>query len=765
MVDLPIETTSLVGRERELAEVRRLLVTSRLLTLTGLGGVGKTRLAVRAARDMAEEYPDGVHLVRLDRLHDLAQLERAVSDALGLDVSAADPAARTIEFVRDKKLLLVLDNCEHLVVACASFVEALLSSAADVRVLATSRHVLGVDGEQLMSVAPLKIMGIDEPQVGARGDAVGLFSDRARAVAPDFVIDQTNLQIVAEICSRLDGIPLAIEQAAMWIPLFTLPEILDRLDNRFKFLIKGNRAKPARHQTLAALVGWSYDLCSAKEAQLWARLSVFSEGFTLESAEAVYVDSDGSEDLLELVGGLVDQSILVPDVGQPRARFRMLNTIRDYGLLKLAQSGEEASVRRRQRDHLLVTAEQASASWLGPDQLELADWARREHADLAAAMDFSLSDEREAEAGARLVIALHFYWVNCRRFSEGRSWLDRVLAFAQLAPDLRAMAMSIRARVEAASGDAGRAASMAAAAVSLARRQTDQALLGSALLAQATLAVQRTEYAKADELCSQCVELYARAGRDERERILPYTVSSIAAAFARQPEKAVKLANQALGIAESCGEKWTRSYALYALALAEWQLQEVAEALRHAHAGIVLMCQFGDALGQGFLVELCAWIAAEKGDGVQAAMLLGVADRIWSRVSGRQILESEMWQRLRRDREQQARTIIGNKEFQAAFDKGAALTIDLPHAIGYVIGKGTEVDVNIRDPAGTVLTKREAQIAALIAQGTTNQAIATILAISRRTVEVHVEHIFEKLGFRSRTQIAAWFAEQQNRSA
>jgi non-specific serine/threonine protein kinase len=765
VVDLPIETTNMVGRERELAEVRRLLTVSRLLTLIGPGGVGKTRLALRAARTMADEYPDGVHLVRLDSLGDPALLARAVSDALGLDDSAKDPLARTIEFVHGKNLLLVLDNCEHLAGACASFAETLLSSAAEVRLLITSQHILGVDGEQLLSVPPLKIMGIDALQAGARGDAVTLFGDRARAAVPDFVIDQENLQIVAQICSRLDGIPLAIEHAAMWIPLFTPKQILDRLDNRFKILIKGSRVKPARQQTLAAAMGWSYDLCSAKEAQLWARLSVFAEGFTLDAAEAVCFDPGEGDDLLELVSGLVDKSILIPDVGQQRTRFRMLDTIREYGLLKLAQSGEKTVIRRRQRDHFLAMAERASAAWVGPDQLELADWARREHANLAAAMDFSLSDEQEAADGARLAVALRFYWVNCRRFSEGMLWLDRVLAFPQLPLELRVRAIVIRVHIETMLGDADKAASMAAAAVALARRQTDPVLLGNALLVQAGSAVMQAESAKADALYAECIELYKTAGGKDREVIVPYTARSMSAAFSRQSTKAAKLANRAVEVAESCGEKWTRSYALYALALAEWQLQDVTKALRHARESIAIMCQFGDTLGQAFLVELCAWIAAGKGDGTQAATLLGVADRIWLRAGGRPMLDSEIWRRPHQNCEQQARSMIGNKAFQAAFDKGVALTIDLPHAIGYVLGKGTEAAPHIRDPACSILTKREAQIAALITKGITNQAIATILAISRRTVEAHVEHILEKLGFRSRTQIATWVTEQQNRSA
>jgi len=324
--------TSFVGRRRELGETRRLLASSRMLTLTGVGGVGKTRLALRVAAEARRTFPQGVWFVELASLRDPMLLPHTVANTLELRQVSADPATDLAAYLEDQQLLVVLDNCEHLTEAVAILASKLLAAAPGLRILATSRHILGVEGEQILTVPPLST---PEGEVAA-GDAthyesVKLFADRAAAVAPDFEITEANRAVVVELCRQLDGIPLAIELAAVWLRILTPGQILDRLEDRFELLAGDRPAVPARQQTLDATVGWSYDLCSPAEQQLWARLSVFSGGFDLDAAEDVCsgegIDRD---EVLDLVASLVNKSIIVRHVAtdDSTAWYEILEIVR-----------------------------------------------------------------------------------------------------------------------------------------------------------------------------------------------------------------------------------------------------------------------------------------------------------------------------------------------------------------------------------------------------------------------------------------------------
>ena len=337
---LPAELTSFVGRRQQLSEIRRLLSTSRLLTLTGVGGAGKTRLALRTVREMQRAFPDGAWFVDLAALRDRQLLPHTIATALDLRHLSGNPLADLTDHLQDKQLLLVLDSCEHLTESCAVVVSKLLAEAPGLRVLATSRHVLEVEGEQALAVPPLSVPDEGVPLgEAAHFEAVTLLVERARAVDPQFEITEDNRAAVVELCQRLDGLPLAVELAAVWLRALSPAQILERLHDRFHLLTTGRRAGPARHQALEAAITWSFDLCSPEEQLLWARLSVFSGGFDLESAEEVGAgDGVARDEVLELLAGLVGKSIVVRqhDVERGDSWYRLLETIREYGAQRLS---------------------------------------------------------------------------------------------------------------------------------------------------------------------------------------------------------------------------------------------------------------------------------------------------------------------------------------------------------------------------------------------------------------------------------------------
>ncbi|MBO0874443.1 MAG: ATPase, partial [Pseudonocardia sp.] len=425
MSRLPAATTSFVGRRRELTELRRLLSDARLVTVTGAGGVGKTRLALRAAARMRQAFPHGVHLVELDALRDPGLLAQSVAEAVGLRAASMKPVERLAEYLGDTRLLLVLDSCEHLVDGCAAMVGKLLAAAPNLRVLATSRHVLGVEGERVMRVAPLPV---PEHVAGmARSAAVSLFVDRATAVDPAFVVDERNREQVLSICRRLDGVPLAIELAAVWVRALSVDEILERLDDRFALLAKGSRTAPVRQQTLAATLQWSCHLCSAAERLLWARLAVFAGGFDVEAAREVCTDDDvGRADIPILIDKLVDKSILV---AQPDTRrYRMLETIREYGLGLLVASGQEAMFRSRHGGYYRELTRRYVAESFGPRQIEWIQRMLSELSNIRTTLEFALAGSGQAQVASEMATALWDFWYSGGLLPEGYRWLRRALA-------------------------------------------------------------------------------------------------------------------------------------------------------------------------------------------------------------------------------------------------------------------------------------------------------------------------------------------------
>ena len=471
--NLPAELTSFVGRREDLREVGRLLGESRLVTLTGVGGTGKTRLALRVGAKLRRAFDDGVWFVDLTQLQGTGLVTQNVQDpdvltflvmaTLGLrQRGGGRPLDMVVEHLAGRQVLLILDNCEHVIPAGALVADALLRACPGLRILATSREPLAISGEVLVPVPPLPA---PDPRHRlrladtVRYESVALFLARAQTAMPDFQLTEDNHLAVAELCHRLDGLPLAIELAAARIPVLAPAQILDRLRDRFALLSRGSRSAPARQRTLRACVDWSFDLCTKPERLLWARMSVFAGAVDLEDVEGVCADGHLAEaDLLDLVTVLVSRSVLVRDDArddQPGpARYWMLQTIRDYGQARLHEAGEGAVLRRRHRDWYQRLLDRARAERIAGQHGYWLARLGREHADLRAAMEFCLTEPGEAEAALRLAVAVpRLYWRAEGLFSEGRRWLDRALAQATAPTVLRARALMANSQLAFGQGD------------------------------------------------------------------------------------------------------------------------------------------------------------------------------------------------------------------------------------------------------------------------------------------------------------------------
>ena len=446
--NLPVQVTSFIGREKEIDQIRRLLAGStgdsqsrpptRLVTLTGPGGTGKTRLALRAAAEMLADYPDGAWLVELAPVSDPNLVPMIAARALGFrEQTGAQTLTLLQDFLEPKRLLLIFDNCEHLIEACALLADALLHACPKLSILVSSREALGIEGEAPFRVPPLAIPNLDQlPPVEElkNFEAIRLFGDRAETISPGFLLTPANLPAVALICKRLDGIPLAIELAAARVKLLQVEEIAKHLDDRFRLLTGGSRAALPRYQTLRASIDWSYELLSPAERILLQRLSVFAGSWSLEAAEAA-CSGEGlpSGEVLDLQGQLVDKSLVsVEAQAGPGTRYRMLETIRQYAHEKLVERGEAGQMRQRHLGYYLELAEKAKNGLRGPEQGQLLDFLETELDNLRLALEWSLESRDQPgwslEAGLRIAAALLYFWHPRSRHMEGIQWLERLLA-------------------------------------------------------------------------------------------------------------------------------------------------------------------------------------------------------------------------------------------------------------------------------------------------------------------------------------------------
>jgi non-specific serine/threonine protein kinase len=518
--NLPVPPNALVGREREVAAVRARVQEPavRLLTLTGVGGVGKTRLALAVVADVVEQYPDGVWLADLAPLADPALVPGVVAGVLELREERNRPLATTLaQHLRDRQLLLVLDNCEHLLGACAELASALLSTCPRVRILATSREGLGVSGEHVHRVLPLNVPDPHRPpppELMGSYEAVRLFVARARARRQQFALAEHNAAAVATICERLDGIPLALELAAARVSSLPVEAIAARLDERFRLLIGGPRDALPRQQTLRATMDWSWELLGKQERTLLGRLSVFAGGWTLAAAEAV-CSGDGVERLamLDLLDGLANRSLIWLDETGAEARYRLLETVRQYAGERLAEAGELGAMRARHLDWCVALAEEAESELTGGEQGTWLVRLEHEHDNLRAALVWSLSEAGDPALGLRLATALGWFWYLRGYLSEGSAWLEQALARAASAPSaLRAAALNAAGNLASDQGDYGHAEALYTSALGLRRALGDKRGVAASLSNLAGVAERRGDHGRAVPLFEEALALAREVG-------------------------------------------------------------------------------------------------------------------------------------------------------------------------------------------------------------------------------------------------------------
>lgn len=760
---LPVDLTSFVGRKHDIATVRQLFSSARLVTLTGMGGVGKTRLALRVAHEMRRAFPDGICPVELASLKDPALLAHVVVDALGIrDQSARDPMAVLCSHLWERQMLVLLDNCEHLIDAAADLAAGVLRTAPDVRILATSRQALRISGEHIYAVPPLPTPAADEhiaPGTAVRYPSVALFAERAAAVVPDFAITPDNETSVVRLCQRLEGIPLAIELASVRLRALTVDGLADRLDDRFALLSKGDRDLPARHQTLQSLIDWSHELCTPAEQTLWARASVFAGGFQLDALEAVCTDpSLPPEDVLDTVGSLVDKSIVLPEEQGHQLRFSMLDTVRAYGHDRLAASHEEPGVRRRHRDWCLTLVETAADEWSGPQQEEWAIRMQRELPNLRRALGFCLSDPAEARVALRMA-AVPWFWGAVGYLAEGRLWLERALAVDAEPTHERAWALATVAYLAIYQGDESSLTTLVDEAHELAERLDDDAALAYVTHVQGLRHFLDADLTAAIPLFSDALVRYADA--DVRP-LYPDTLQvelATALILLGKVDDAAEIVDELLSRYAPTGERWQLSNALWARGWVKLARGDHGGAEDDLCEAIRIKQTFHDTLGLALAVDVLAWTAVASGNPERGAVLLGGANAIW-RALGAPLTGSQPLLDQREQYEQAARRALGGARFDAAFERGSALTAEETVALVLPAAEHPEAEAHSKH---SLLTRRECEVACLVAQGLSNQEIATRLVISQRTAAGHVGNILSKLGFKSRAQIANWFAEQPHR--
>jgi predicted ATPase/DNA-binding CsgD family transcriptional regulator len=750
--NVPAPTSSFVGRQRELAEVKRLMETSRLLTLTGPGGVGKTRLAVQAGKLAHRAFRDGVWLVDLAALEEPDRLADAVAATLGVtDQSTRSAKEQLADHLADRSLLVVLDNCEHLLDACARLVDHLLHRAPDLRILATSRQSLGIEGERLLTVPPLSVPGPDAHLSTKRTtdyEAVALFVDRATALQPGFTVDDENREAVVRLCSRLDGLPLAIELAAGRLRALSVGEVADRLDDRFALLTRGSRAALSRQQTLRALIDWSADLCTEQERALWARLSVFPADFDLAAAEEI-CSGDGLEPagLINILDGLVAKSIVNAQPRARRSRYWLLETIRHYGRELPAAGPDEQEMRRRHCRHYLRKAEESCASWPGPGQDSILARLREEHANFSAALDWTLSEPGETENALRLAAALRYHWILGGFLATGRRRLDQVLAADARPTRARGDALWVSAWIALLQGDRHAAAARLDECAAIATHLADRHLAGYVALLHGTLALFADDLREAVRDFDKGISIMER-NDDIAAAMWGQFQLSVALSHLGEHARADSVCQQAISTAESRGETWARSEAMWARGFDRWLSGDQDGSAVSLVTTAIDITPNANQVSTVLGLELLAWIAASQGRFDDSARLLGSAEALWHALGTAMEAFGPVFERHSVDCRTAVLSALGPVSFENLLAQGRSRGAELHEraAEESTADVGNEV----------ALTRREREVAELIGQGLTNKAIAKALVVSPRTVDGHLERLFAKLGVGNRSQVAVW---------
>ena len=765
--------TSFVGRRGALAQIKGLLGHSRLVTLTGVGGVGKSRTAVEVARQMARAWPDGAWLVELAGLGEPELLPNAVAAVLGVREQPGRSVPATLAgYLERRQLLLVLDNCEHLTEASAALCHALLRSCPKLLVLATSRQPLGVSGEVTLALAPLDVPADEQPTTTAslmRFDGIRLFAERAAAVSPGFVVTEENREAVVALTQKLEGIPLGLELAAVLVRTLALGDLVERLDDRFSLLNAGSRAALPRHQTLRAAIDWSHDLLSAAERILWRRMSVFAGGFSLDAVEAVCADALlPARAIVPTLTGLVEKSIVSADSAGGRGRYRMLETLRQYAQERLREAGEEASILKAHYEWCAaLVCRPAGAWWTGGRQLDWLALMKAEQLNLRAALDTCLRDPGKAQAGLSLAVHLFLHWIVENRQGEARHYIDGLLAQAAGPSPARAGALFARGFIARGEGDlkCAREAYAECRRLALAHRYERElgwSIAGTAVQELVQLSTinrpsQRGgHFRELKSHLESAIDLLARAGENVL-RIWAIYLLGDAHACVGDLERADAKMREAIALSEDVGDVWAGANARARLGIITWQRGELDAARKHLEQAIRVQRDMGHRWGMAMSLEGLAYVSASAGEAEKAAQLLGALDTLWRRVG----IKLHGFMKAPHDGcVEAAKQSLGEAGFQENFRRGAKLA--LSDVLAYALGETGTAQVHPAQSALQRLSRREIEVARLIAGGATNREIAAKLFVAERTVKTHIEHILNKLGVGSRAQIAVWVTQNQD---
>jgi predicted ATPase/transcriptional regulator with XRE-family HTH domain len=677
--NLALQPTSFIGREQELAQVGMLLASSRLVTLVGTGGVGKTRLALEVALAQVGNWPDGVWLVELAALAEPDLLSQSIALTVGIrEAPGHSLLAHLVGALAGRKLLLVLDNCEHLIETCARTAEELIRHCPNVHVLATSRAPLEVHGEREFPVPPLALPDPARPG-SANGlshyGAVVLFVERARSIRPEFVLSADNAAAVARICVRLDGLPLAIELAAARIRVLSPQAMLARLEHRLQLLTGGARYRPARQQTLSAAIGWSYDLLEERERALFRRLSIFVGGCTLEAAEAV-VDAAGlGVDILDGAASLVAKSLVRQEDGvDGEPRLMMLETIREFGLERLQASGEDDATRQRYAAFFVALVEEAEPKLLGAEQVR---WIRSlvsEYDNLRAVLALSRDGLIAGEVGLRVVGALAMFW-NFRGFArEAREWTEAMLALPAARAPTAARARALYAAAHAARlhSDSSVMGEFAAESEKIFRAVGDDQRAGRSAAIVGLSHEQAIEYDAAYPWLAESARLAERAG-DQWGLAFALSQLGALADYQGAPDEALRLRQASADLARRIGERRTLGLALSGLARLARDRGDHKESVALFKEALTVSSELED---HWVLPRALAGLAGAAGlasDYARSARLLGAVAALREADGTR---EHVQWRELFEADAQVIRAALGGTAFEAAWTEGHAMTLE-----------------------------------------------------------------------------------------
>jgi predicted ATPase/DNA-binding CsgD family transcriptional regulator len=762
--NLPAETTSFIGRRRETAEVRRTLTQARLITLTGPGGVGKTRLALRLAADLSRGFKHGAWLAELAEVTDPALVSSALLTALDLrDQAAAGPAALLAGYLRDRELLLVVDNCEHLLTASAGLVAGLLAAAPGLRVIATSREPLSVPGEHVVPVPPLDLPVPDraEPLDRLRqNETVRLFTERAAAASGSFELTAANQAAVVDLCRRLDGLPLALELAAVRTRVLTVAQIAGRLGDRFGLLTVSRRAALPRHQTLRTTIEWSHDLLDGGERAVLRRACVFAGRFTLDDVEGVCTGTGTGADLaapeaLNVLSSLVDKSLVMKEEAGGEACYRLHETMREFARLQLAAAGEQEETEQRCAAHYRMASLLAAAG--GRAQLlSLLRWADLEIDNLRAVM-LRCQDRGDLADGLELAVGLAWYWIT-RATTEGMRWLAAFVAAPGGDPRIRAWGHFLRGFLAVLKADPAAAGPLLHDAVGVARATGQPDVLVEALAMASVAENMAGQHAAARRLLAEAAA--ATDGLDYPSGPISVLQARALSGFTEADLDTVRSASaEALRRAEQIGDRYGQGIMLLNLALADLAGGSPAGAGPRLASALRMARELDDRVAQFCLMDATGCHAALTGQPRRAAQLFGAAAAAGTD-AGANIMPflAPLVARI----QQETEAALGPARFAAEYEAGRQLSRDA--AVDLALGEPARQAATApgtalaSGPAPGPLAKREADVARLVAEGLTNKEIGSRLFISERTVDSHVRSILNKLGFSSRAQIAAWMA-------